>query len=98
MDEPRLPGLMPPVTMLTAEDAYVRLHGRNADNWWGRGGGDRYDYDYSKAELEEWVRKIADLAQRARSTYVFFNNCHAGHAARNAKLMQELLRQQQLPA
>jgi len=98
VDEPRLPGLMPPVTMLTAEDAYVRLHGRNADNWWGRGGGDRYDYDYSKAELEEWVRKIADLAQRARSTYVFFNNCHAGHAARNAKLMQELLRQQQLPA
>jgi uncharacterized protein YecE (DUF72 family) len=104
VDEPQLAGLMPPVTMLTTGDAYVRFHGRNARNWWGGrgardgGSGDRYDYDYSEAELREWVRKIADLAQRARRTYLFFNNCHAGQAARNAKLMQELLRQQQLTA
>jgi uncharacterized protein YecE (DUF72 family) len=96
VDEPDLPGLLPPVTMLTTEDAYVRFHGRNGQNWWGRGGGDRYDYDYKAEELREWVKKIADLAQRARSTYLFFNNCHAGQAARSAKLMQELLRQQGL--
>jgi uncharacterized protein YecE (DUF72 family) len=96
VDEPALPGLVPPVTRLTGQDAYVRLHGRNAENWWGRGGGDRYDYDYSPAELGEWLKKIADLADRARRTYLFFNNCHAGQAARNAKLMQELLRQQKL--
>jgi uncharacterized protein YecE (DUF72 family) len=36
VDEPRLEGLMPPVTLLTGEDAYVRFHGRNAQNWWGR--------------------------------------------------------------
>ena len=104
VDEPRLPGLVPPVTMVTAEDAYVRFHGRNAQNWWGRGGtgaagsSDRYDYDYRQGELEEWVRKVAELAEKARRTYLFFNNCHAGQAARNAKLMQELLRQQNLPA
>ncbi len=98
VDEPQLPGLIPPVTMVTAEDAYVRFHGRNAQNWWGRGGGDRYDYDYSEDELKEWVRKVAELAEQARRTYLFFNNCHAGQAARNAKLMQELLRQQDLPA
>jgi len=96
VDEPRLEGLMPPVTMVTATDAYVRLHGRNAKNWWGRGGGDRYDYDYSENELREWIRRVGDLADRARRTYLFFNNCHAGQAARNAKLMQELLRQQKL--
>jgi len=104
VDEPPLPGLLPPVTMLTTEDAYVRFHGRNARNWWGGGGergartGDRYDYDYSEAELKEWIAKIAGLAQQARRTYLFFNNCHAGQAARNAKLMQELLRQQRLTA
>jgi len=121
VDEPALRGLLPPVTMLTSEDGYVRFHGRNARNWWGsgergtlsgdRGGapllqeaagprasGDRYDYDYSAAELKEWLGKIAGLAEQARRTYLFFNNCHAGQAARNAKLMQELLRQQQLPA
>lgn len=96
VDEPALPGLVPPVTLLTAEDAYVRFHGRNAANWWGRGGGDRYDYDYSAAELREWVAKVAALAEQARRTYLFFNNCHAGQAARNARLMQELVRQQGL--
>jgi len=104
VDEPQLPGLIPPVTMVTAEDAYVRFHGRNAQSWWGQGGargggsGDRYDYDYREDELREWVRKVAELAEQARRTYLFFNNCHAGQAARNAKLMQELLRQQNLPA
>jgi uncharacterized protein YecE (DUF72 family) len=136
VDEPKLEGLMPPVTMVTAPDAYVRFHGRNARNWW-RGdraesgartavavapeppeppappaqgalfepaGGrpaprpstDRYDYNYSERELREWLGKIQELAQQARRTYLFFNNCHAGQAARNAKLMQELLRQQKL--
>jgi uncharacterized protein YecE (DUF72 family) len=128
VDEPALDGLLPPVTMVTTEDAYVRFHGRNARNWWASGergerGGhavvreaapslltgpasgtgparstDRYDYDYSEAELKEWIVKIAGLAEQARRTYLFFNNCHAGQAARNAKLMQELLRQQNLPA
>ena len=35
VDEPALAGLMPPVAWVTAEDAYVRFHGRNAANWWG---------------------------------------------------------------
>jgi uncharacterized protein YecE (DUF72 family) len=96
VDEPHLRGLMPPVTLLTTEDGYVRFHGRNAGTWWGRGAGDRYDYDYRSQELEEWVGKIRELAERARRVYLFFNNCHAGQAARSAKLMQDLLRQHRL--
>jgi uncharacterized protein YecE (DUF72 family) len=96
VDEPKLEGLMPPVVWRTTDDAYVRFHGRNADNWWaGRATGqDRYDYNYSEEELREWLRKIGEMAEQARRTYLFFNNCHAGQAARNAKLMQELVRQQ----
>ncbi|MGH9194343.1 MAG: DUF72 domain-containing protein [Acidimicrobiia bacterium] len=97
VDEPDLEGLLPPLTLLTAEDAYVRFHGRNARNWWSSGEpslGDRYDYDYRADELREWVGKIRELADRARRTYLFFNNCHAGQAARSAKLMQEMLRQE----
>ena len=56
-----------------------------------RRGGDRYDYDYSKAELAEWTAKIRKLADDAQKIYVFFNNCHAGHAAKNAMLMQKML-------
>jgi uncharacterized protein YecE (DUF72 family) len=95
VDEPNLEGLMPPITLLTTDTAYVRFHGRNGDNWWG-GRGDRYDYDYSEQELKEWLEKVRQLAEQAKRTYLFFNNCHAGQAARNAKLMQELLRQQGL--
>jgi uncharacterized protein YecE (DUF72 family) len=93
VDEPSLRGLMPPVARLTADTAYVRFHGRNARNWWGRGEekGDRYDYDYRREELAEWLGKIRELAERAKKTYVFFNNCHAGQAARNARLMIDML-------
>ena len=97
VDEPRLPGLLPPIGLVTTQDAYVRLHGRNAKNWWQGDRSTRYDYDYSEVELKQWIVRIQELAQQARRTYLFFNNCHAGQAARNAKLMQELLRQQTLP-
>lgn len=96
VDEPALPGLVPPVVHCTNDVGYVRLHGRNEKTWWGREGGDRYDWNYTPEELGSWVKKIADLAKQARETYVFFNNCHAGQAARNAKLMEELLRRERL--
>src|SRR5262245_2929582 len=119
VDEPALPGLVPPVTHVTNGIGYVRFHGRNAQHWWGvpvhgsgtraaaapmvregaappapRARGDqlRYDYNYSEKELTEWVARINELARQAKQTYLFFNNCHAGQAARNAKLMEELLR------
>ena len=95
VDEPEIEHLLPPVTMLTTEDAYIRFHGRAAEKWWG-GRGDRYDYDYKPEELESWVTKVKELADRARRIYLFFNNCHAGQAARSAKLMQQMLRQQKL--
>jgi uncharacterized protein YecE (DUF72 family) len=93
VDEPPLPGLVPPVAWLTGSVGYVRFHGRNTRTWWGRSGGDRYDYNYSPEELRDWVRKIRELAERASKVYVFFNNCHAGQAARNALLMRDLVQQ-----
>ncbi|MFN8588777.1 MAG: DUF72 domain-containing protein [Candidatus Eisenbacteria bacterium] len=97
VDEPALPGLVPPLGHVTNGSAYVRFHGRNEQTWWGRGGGDRYDYDYSERQLTEWVERVRKLSEQAKQTYLFFNNCHAGQAARNAKLMEELLRRQQSP-
>jgi uncharacterized protein YecE (DUF72 family) len=91
VDEPGLKGLIPPLAVATTDTAYVRFHGRNAKNWWGRGGGDRYDYDYSREELGEWVDKLHTLETKANRVYAFFNNCHAGHAARNAEIMVEML-------
>ncbi len=91
VDEPHLKGLVPPVVAATTDTGYVRFHGRNAKNWWGKGGGDRYDYDYSAKELSEWSEKLLKLEEKVKKVYAFFNNCHAGHAASNAELMIEML-------
>ena len=34
VDEPDLPGLVPAIARATGPIAYVRLHGRNKENWW----------------------------------------------------------------
>ena len=39
------------------------------------------------------MAKIRELAEKASKVYVFFNNCHAGQAARNALLMRDMLQQ-----
>src|SRR5437667_4684770 len=51
----------------------------------------RYDYLYSESEPKEWHDKTRELNQKTQKTFVFFNNCHAGHAATGAKLMRRLL-------
>jgi len=90
VDEPALPGLIPRRALAVGEVAYARFHGRNTATWWG-GGSERYDYLYNRAELTEWAGVLSQMAQRAKRTYIFFNNCHTGHAVLNAKMMEELL-------
>jgi uncharacterized protein YecE (DUF72 family) len=90
VDAPRIQTLMPAVIGATSAEGYLRLHGRNARDWW-KAGADRYDYDYSEAELIEWTAKLRALGGRVTMTYIFFNNCQGGQAARNAKLLKQLL-------
>jgi len=90
VDEPQLNGLLKPDSFATTATGYIRLHGRNAEKWWN-GGPLRYDYKYSETELEEWKQKIAKLAEKTERIYIFFNNCHLGQAAENARQMQDLL-------
>jgi uncharacterized protein YecE (DUF72 family) len=91
VDEPRLPGLFPAIVRPTGPVGYVRFHGRNAAEWWGGDGGGRYNYLYTDDELREWLETIRSLDMRSRDTFLFFNNCHAGHAVQNALRMAELL-------
>ncbi len=92
VDEPDLPGLLPREGRLTGEIGYLRFHSRNADNWWGKGGKARYDYDYSDDEMSEWIDALRDMSARAGKIFVFFNNCHRGQAARNAESMRGILK------
>ena len=94
VDEPHLYGLLPPQAVTTGDIGYIRFHGRNTASWWDNSQGDRYNYLYNREELTEWIERIRDISRKTSKTYLFFNNCHAGHAVKNAKMMAELLKNQ----
>ena len=91
VDLPALDGLPATRSMVTGEFGYARLHGRNRAAWYDRRAGDRYDYEYSSTELEAWLPHVRTLDERAPSTFIFFNNCHAGQAVKNARMLKALL-------
>jgi uncharacterized protein YecE (DUF72 family) len=91
VDEPKLKGLLPFSPHLTSDTGYFRFHGRNT-KWFKEPLEVRYDYLYSGEELREFVAPIRDIAGRASTTFVFFNNCHAGKAAKNALMMIDILK------
>jgi len=93
VDEPKLPKLMPYLPRATSEIGYFRFHGRNP-NWFNVPTSVRYDYLYSEKELKEFIPDIKDISQKTTRTLIFFNNCHAGSAAKNAAQMAKLLGEQ----
>ncbi|MGE5598853.1 MAG: DUF72 domain-containing protein, partial [Bacteroidota bacterium] len=97
VDEPSLRGLFPPIAVATSSIGYIRFHGRNAAKWWRhKEPWERYDYLYSPEELRAWVPKIRTVAGSTAQTYVLMNNCHAGHAAVNARMLQTILAEEGL--
>jgi uncharacterized protein YecE (DUF72 family) len=90
VDEPKLPQLMPYLPKTTSEIGYFRFHGRNS-NWFNVPTSVRYDYLYREEELREFIPDIKDISKKTAKTLIFFNNCHAGSAAKNAAQMAKLL-------
>jgi uncharacterized protein YecE (DUF72 family) len=84
---------LPPLTdVVTAETAYIRLHGRNKESWWGSDGAARYDYLYTDRETEAWADRIARIAEQAQRILVYYNNHPKGKAVKNAQMLEKLLR------
>ncbi len=82
---------IPPVTLVTAELAVVRFHGRNAADWESGSVQKRFKYLYNEKELKEWVPKITAMAAEAKETHILMNNCYQDYAQRNAKELAGLL-------
>jgi len=91
LDLPELPKLPPTMDVVTAPLAYIRLHGRNKDAWWGSDDHARYDYLYSDTEVEAWADRIKRVTQQANRILVYFNNHPFGKAVRNAQTLEKLL-------
>jgi len=92
LDLPELPKLPPTMDVVTAPMAYIRLHGRNKEAWWGDDDHARYDYLYSDREIEAWADRIKRITEQAKRILVYFNNHPLGKAARNAHTLEKILK------
>jgi len=86
---------MPPASILTSPIGYVRLHGRNPQDWRREFGRDAkppaaHDYLYSREELLEWKPRIQHVLEHARTTFVFANNDVGGKSFVNALELSQL--------
>ena len=71
---------------------YMRLHGRNAKQWWKHDQAeDRYDYLYAAGELDEFV-ETADATRRlVRKMYLYTNNHFSAKSVANAAMIRSRL-------
>jgi len=94
IDQPVLGASIGPSAVVTTPDfAYVRLHGRNAANWFRDGAGRdaRYDYLYAAGELDEWIARIKSLGSKTGKVYVITNNHYRGQAMANALQIRNMI-------
>src|SRR5271169_2108677 len=92
IDQPQLGRSLEPTEHVTSAVGYVRLHGRNYEQWFdSESRDDRYNYLYKPAELEKWKEKVEVIANRAESTYVIANNHFQAKAAVNALELRHML-------
>ncbi|MBI3475066.1 MAG: DUF72 domain-containing protein [Acidobacteria bacterium] len=97
IDQPLLGRSLAPTEHVTSGLGYVRLHGRNYDQWFDTDNrDDRYNYLYKPAELEQWREKIEAIARKAEITYVIANNHFQAKAAVNALQLKHLLGRQKV--
>ena len=91
LDMPDLPKLPPMTDIVTAPVAYIRLHGRNKEAWWGSDEYSRYDYLYTDREIEACADRIQRIVEQVHRILVYFNNHPKGKAVRNAQTLIKLL-------
>lgn len=72
---------------------YLRLHGRNARAWFARDTqrDQKYDYRYTREELEPLAQTARRLSGKTDDTYVVTNNHFAGKAVSNAVELLDLI-------
>jgi uncharacterized protein YecE (DUF72 family) len=94
IDQPIFRNSIKPSSISTnPEFSYVRLHGRNYKNWFKQDAGrdERYNYLYTKEELEDWIGRIKDLGNKSSKVYIITNNHYQGQALANALQIKNMI-------
>jgi uncharacterized protein YecE (DUF72 family) len=99
IDQPQFANSIKPAAEVTSPIGYVRLHGRNYQNWFREEANvlERYDYLYSADELEPWIERIRQVAEKANQTYVITNNHARGKSLVNAFEVLARLEERRMP-
>ena len=92
IDQPLLGKALAPSQIALGRVGYVRLHGRNYQQWFTHDRPhDRYNYLYSADELASWARRIEHVSQRTETTFVISNNHFESKAAVNSLQLKSML-------
>lgn len=70
-------------TVVTADHAFVRLHGRNKQYW--------YNYLYSKEELQPWAARVNEMLDQVKILRMYFNNHPMGNSVLNVLDFKDLM-------
>ena len=99
IDQPLFANSIKPSAEVTSSIGYIRLHGRNYQNWFREEANvvERYDYLYSRDELDPWVNRIKEVAQKAKQTFVITNNHARGQSLANAFEIMAQLEEERVP-
>ncbi|MBN1347933.1 DUF72 domain-containing protein [candidate division KSB1 bacterium] len=86
-------------TYTTGGLLYVRFHGRNAEHWFNQESGRnaRYDYLYSKNELDSFIEELSHLVKMGKTIVLVYNNHFRGQAVVNALQMKAELMRSKVP-
>jgi uncharacterized protein YecE (DUF72 family) len=100
VDQPLFSKSIKPAALSTSAVGYVRLHGRNYQDWFREKAprNDRYNYLYSLDELEPWITRIKEIAAKTKESYVITNNHFRGQAVVNALEIKSTLTEQRVVA
>jgi uncharacterized protein YecE (DUF72 family) len=92
VDAPAVKGLPKFSKDLTGDISYIRLHGRNAAKWYEHDHAyERYDYLYTESEIKSIAGQISGMTERAKESFVFFNNHYGAQAVTNARQLADVL-------
>jgi uncharacterized protein YecE (DUF72 family) len=96
----RASNVLPTFAAATHQLAYIRFHGRNVKTWniKAEKSSERFNWMYSREELEEWVERLGRLTGEADEVYAMFNNNRDDFAPRSAALLRGLLDEAGIPA
>jgi uncharacterized protein YecE (DUF72 family) len=73
---------------------YLRLHGRNAAQWWTHDASeDRYNYLYTAEELAPFAEAAGEASRQVTKAYLYTNNHFSAKSVANAAILKHQLGQ-----